>query len=188
MFSQRIIVIFTVLFLISLAFSASQVYSQEQPVTAKAAIQKAKKMVTKWSADAQLFEIHCPNIADDGGLKKGDVTSQWNLIYYSPKAKKVLTVVIVIPSGPEVKEISSFESTETFTQAIPADFIDSKQAIEEAKKNGFKHEGSTNVHLVYTTVKAINKAIFAWSILDDIDPTLTKYYTDALTGKFIGKE
>ena len=187
-FMRKLALVILLVSVVLLFFILPEVHCEEQGLTAKVAFQRAQKEALSWQKDAALFEVGSANISNDGSLKKGDVTSQWNLAFYSPATKKVLTVVVAIPTAPPLRDVSSFEGGSTFKQVLSADFIDSNQVVETAKKNGFKSEGSTSMYLTFTFIKSLKKSMHVWYIMDDIDPTLTKYYIDPKTGKFLGKE
>jgi hypothetical protein len=103
----------------SLAFGAG--------TTAKAGLAQAKESARKWKADVVLVQISTLSGNMEGTAEK------WSFLFHSTKAKKGYKVDVKDGKIDGTLEVSS-----SFTDSVDEDFIDSTQAMEEAKKKGLK--------------------------------------------------
>ena len=96
--------------------------------TARAALNDATETAKKWRPDAILTSISASAVDADG---KG---SSWLYGFYSPKAGNYL---IVTAKG---RSLDTLELGSGQKEAVPAEFLDSDQAMAEAAKAGLKSE------------------------------------------------
>ncbi len=115
----------------ALAFGLAPAPAFAEGATAKAWLAQAQQAANKWKADAALVYISTLAGNFDGTSKK------WGYMFYSAKAKQGYTVDIQ-----DGKIIETLEVNPWITDPVGGNFVDSSQAIEEAKKNGLKVKGN----------------------------------------------
>ncbi|MFZ1744733.1 MAG: hypothetical protein WAU17_02340, partial [Nitrospirales bacterium] len=118
-------ILFPLLTLIALSLCSSPAFAGGE--TAKAGLAQAQESATNWHADAALVQIITLSGNMDGTAEK------WSFLFHSPQAKKGYKVNVKDSKIDQMLEVSA-----SFTDVVDGDFIDSAQAMTEAKKKGLK--------------------------------------------------
>ncbi|MDH3309091.1 MAG: hypothetical protein OEM48_01285 [Gammaproteobacteria bacterium] len=119
----------TIFFIVAtLAFGFGQTAAFAAGATAKAWLAQAKQTAKKWQADAVLISINTLGADMDG------TSSKWGYMFYSPKTKKGYSVDFQGSKTVETLQVSAV----IITDSIGDDFMDSDNAMKEAKKHGLK--------------------------------------------------
>ena len=139
--------------------------------TAKAEFSQAQELARKWKADAALVQLSTLSGNMDGTAEK------WSFLFHSSQAKKGYKVDVKDGKIAQTIEVSS-----SFTDAVDGDFIDSAQAMAEAKKNGLKGKGRSMMTL-HTMLKGTKNQGAYWNIVGDLAEGKSTII-DAKTGKF----
>ena len=162
-------ILFPLLILIALLLGSSPVFAGGE--TAKAGLGQAQASAVKWQADAILVQIITVSGNMDGTAEK------WSFLFHSPQANKSYKV--------DVKDSKIDQTTEvapSFTDAVDGDFIDSAEAMAEAKKKGLKGKKRAMMTL-HAMLQGTKSQGAYWNIVSDQAEgrsTLIK----AETGKF----
>ena len=159
------------LFLTLVAFSLCSSPVFAAGATAKAGFSQAKELARKWKADAALVQLSTLSGNMDGTAEK------WSFLFHSPQAKKGYKVDVKDGKIAQTLEVSS-----SFTDAVDGDFIDSAQAMAEAKKNGLKGKGRSMMTLHIMLKGTKNQGPY-WNIVGDMAEGKSTII-DAKTGKF----
>jgi len=153
------------------AFSLCSSLAFGTGTTAKAGLAQAKESARKWKAETALVQISTLSGNMDGTAEK------WSFLFHSPQAKKGYKVDVKDGKIAQTLEVSS-----SFTDAVDGDFIDSAQAMAEAKKNGLKGKGRSMMTLHIMLKGTKNQGPY-WIIVGDMAEGKTTII-DAKTGKF----
>lgn len=140
-------------------------------MTAKSGLAQAQESAIKWQADAALVQI----ITESGNME--GTAEKWSYLFHSPQAKKCYKVPVKDSKIEQALEVSS-----SFTDAVNGDFIDSAQAITEAKKKGLKGKkrAMMTLHIMLQGTKTQD---MYWNIVSDM-PEGRSTLINAKTGKF----
>jgi len=150
--------------------------------TARAPLEQARTLAKEWQPDAVLTRIHTVVEADEDGTASG---FGWAYEFYSPKEEAWRKVAAHPQTGVTGRRTPSGKR-----HPIAGNFIDSSDAIKEAKKNGFT--ATTDIHMelrVITTESQLKPGSY-WCIgtSDDLSMNgLKGYCVDATTGKFTAR-
>jgi hypothetical protein len=125
----------------------------------------------KWKSDAVLVQILALSGNMDGTADK------WSFMFHSPKAKQGYRVDVKDGKINQTLEVSA-----SFTDSVDVDFIDSVQAIAEAKKEGLKVKGRSMMMLHIMLQGTKNQGAY-WNIVGDMAEGRSTLI-DAKTGKF----
>ncbi|MBA3964538.1 MAG: hypothetical protein H0X47_01965 [Nitrospirales bacterium] len=102
---------------------------------------------------------------------------KWSFLFHSAQGKKGYKVDVKDGKVAQAREVSS-----SFTDSIDADFIDSTQAMEEAKKKGIKGK-SRSMMTLHIMLQGTKTQDMYWNIVSDMAVgKSTLIY--AKTGKF----
>jgi hypothetical protein len=156
--------------------------------TAKAALDNAEAKAKQWHANAELIEVGADvddkGTADNGGGAPG---AGWSYTFRSPSAKKRL-LMNVYAGGFSTQETDlAPEDDASNPQALkplPVTFVDSDQAMAEARNNGFAGgTGRYTADLCDTSRGANMKESLCWIVMDDG----SFFYISATNGKLLKK-
>ena len=162
-------ILFPLLTLIALPLCLSTAFAGGE--TAKAGLGQAQASAVKWKADAVLVQI----ITVSGNME--GTAENWSFLFHSPQANTSYKVDVKGSKIDQTNEVSP-----SFTDAVAGDFIDSVQAMAEAKKKGLKgrRRAMMTLHVMLQGTKSEGPF---WNIVSDQAEgrsTLIK----AETGKF----
>jgi len=158
-------------FLTVVAFSLCSSLAYAAGATAKAGLAQAQESAMKWKTDAVLVQLSTLSGNMDGTAEK------WRFLFHSPQAKKGYKVDVKEGKIDQTLEVSSL-----FKDVLDADFIDSAQAMAEAKKNGLKGKGRSMMTLHIMLKGTKNQGPY-WNIVGDMAEGKSTII-DAKTGKF----
>jgi len=158
-------------FLTVVAFSLCSSLAFGAGTTAKAGLAQAQESAMKWKTDAVLVQLSTLSGNMDGTAEK------WSFLFHSPQAKKGYKVDVKEGKIDQTLEVSSI-----FKDVLDADFIDSAQAIAEAKKNGLKGKGRAMMTLHIMLKGTKNQGPY-WNIVGDMAEGKSTII-NAKTGKF----
>ena len=160
---------FSIMFVVGFSFCSSQVFAGG--TTAKAGFLQAQESARKWQADAVLVQIITVSGTMEGTAEK------WSYLFHSPQANKSYKVEVKDSKIDQAIEVSS-----NFTDAVDGDFIDSAQAMAEAKKKGLKgrHRAMMTLHVMLQGTKSEGPY---WNIVSD-QAEGRSTLINAKTGKF----
>ena len=154
---------------VAVIFCSSRTYAAS--MTAKAGLAQAQESARTWKADVALVQILSLSGSMDG------TAGMWSFLFHSPQAKKGYKVDVKGGMIDQTLEVSS-----SFTDAVDEDFIDSTQAMAEAKKKGLK--GKNKAMMTLHIMLKRNKSQGAyWNIVSD-RPEGRSTLIIAKTGKF----
>ncbi|HBP89129.1 MAG TPA: hypothetical protein DD706_15690 [Nitrospiraceae bacterium] len=156
---------------IVLAFSLCSSLVFAGGTTAKAGLAQAQESATKWQADAVLVQIITVSGTMDGTAEK------WSFLFDSPQAKKGYKVDVKDSKIDQTLEVSS-----SFTDAVDGDFIDSAEAMAEAKKKGLKGK-SRSMMTLHVMLQGTKSQGAYWNIVSD-QAEGRSTLINAKTGKF----
>lgn len=139
---------------------------------AKAGLSTARSAAAQWQPDARLVQVSTLS-GDDKGT-----ASSWTYLYHSPKAKRAYRLDV---SGGKVTR-SLEVSAGAITEPIPAAFVDSDEAMTEAKAKGLKTTGRSMLTL-HVMLKGTKQEGPYWNIVGDM-ASGTSSLINATTGKF----
>ncbi len=139
--------------------------------TAKAGLAQAQESAIKWHKDAALVQI----IIVSGNME--GTAEKWSFLFHSPQAKMGYKVDVKATKIDQTLEVLL-----SFTDVVDGDFIDSTQAMTEAKNKGLKGKSRAmmTLHVMLQGTKSEGPY---WNIVSDQvegRSTLIK----AETGKF----
>jgi hypothetical protein len=139
--------------------------------TAKAGLAQAQESAIKWQADASLVQITTVSGSMEGTAKK------WSFLFHSPQSKNSFKVDVKDSKIDQTLEVSS-----SFTDVVDGDFIDSAQAMAEAKKKGLKGKSRAmmTLHVMLQGTKSQGPY---WNIVSD-QAEGRSTLINAKTGKF----
>lgn len=150
--------------------------------TAKAPFDQVKKLAKKWQPDAVLTRIYTLVSADENGTASG---FGWAYEFYSPKKKAWRKVAAHPDTG-----VKGMRLPDGKRNPIGDNFIDSNDAIKEAKKNGFTARTDIKMELrVIGTERKLKRGAY-WCVGTMEDVTwngLKGYCMNAATGKFAAR-
>lgn len=175
----------SVALILALAVSTPEAASApaENRQTARAALDKAIAKAKAWKADAQLTVIATK--VDDKGQADNNAESAgdgWTYIFDSAAGKKSLSIQ-VYRGGLEALESEPVAAQMLGTKSLPQTFIDSDQAMAEARKNGFSAKGGSISMSLADQPRGLQES-FVWTVgIDDG----TVFYISAKSGKFLAK-
>lgn len=162
-------ILFPLLTLVALFLGSSPAFAGEE--TAKAKLGQAQALAVKWQADAVLVQIITVSGNMDGNAEK------WSFLFHSPQAKKSYKVDV---KGSKIDQTT--EVSPGFTDAVAGEFIDSDQAMAEAKKKGLK--GKTRAMMTLHAMLQGTKSEGAyWNLVSD-QAEGRSTLINAKTGKF----
>jgi len=141
----------------------------ENAGSAKAALAQATARAKQWQADAVLT-----NLSTLGANPDGTATT-WNYLFYSPKAEKWYTVTA------KGGKLETLEASMGLTDSV-GEFIDSDQAMQEAKKNGLKGKDKPIMGLAW--MGSTKDGAAYWTVGGGFGPGEVGVVLDAKTGKF----
>jgi len=159
-----------------LAFNLGQTPAFAADATAKAWLAQAQQTANKWKADAALVNISTLTASMDGTANK------WTYMFYSAKAKQGQTVDIQDGKIVETLEVSPY-----IKDPVGVGFVDSPQAMDEAKKNGLKVKGKPAMSLLVMG-QATKKPGAYWTVGGGYTPEGVSVMIDAKTGKFFTRQ
>jgi hypothetical protein len=142
--------------------------------TAKAGLAQAQEAAHKWKADATLVQVITFSGNVDGTAGK------WTYVFRSPEAKRGYQVAV--SDGKVVKELGVSAS---FTDSVDLGFVDSAQAVAEAKNNELVVKGELMMMLQVTLTNTKNEGTY-WNILGDRNAEMSMLI-NAKTGTFFRK-
>ncbi|MDR4484956.1 MAG: hypothetical protein R3B95_17415 [Nitrospirales bacterium] len=159
----------SIMFVVAFSFCSSQVFAGG--TTAKAGFSQAQESARKWQADAVLVQI----ITVSGNME--GTAEKWSYLFHSPQANKSYKVEVKDSKSDQALELSP-----SFTDAVAGDFIDSVQAMAEAKKKGLKgrHRAMMTLHVMLQGTKSEGPY---WNIVSD-QAEGRSTLINAKTGKF----
>ncbi len=137
--------------------------------TARALLPQAVEKAKAWNKDAVLTNLSTLTVNTDG------TSDSWTYAFFSPSSKKFLSVT---QNGSELKVI---KIPFGLKKPIGGKFIDSHQAITEAKKNGLKGNSLSMGLAVFGTKESV------WAVNGGHDSGDVSILIDATTGKFLRK-
>ena len=157
------------MFVVAFSLWSSQVFAGG--MTAKAGFSQAQESARKWQADAVLVQIITLSGTMEGTAEK------WSFLFHSPQANKSYKVDVKDSKVDQTLEVSP-----SFTDAVDGDFIDSIQAMAEAKKKGLKgrHRAMMTLHVILQGTKSEGPH---WNIVSD-QAEGRSTLINAKTGKF----
>ena len=141
---------------------------------AKAGLSKAQAAATQWKADAQLVQIS--TLAGDAS----GTASTWAYLFHSPSAKRGYRVDVADGGVARSVEVSSG----VFTESLSAEFVDSDQAMTEAKANGLKTTSGRSMQTLQVMLKGTKQHGPYWNIVGDMASD-TSTLINATTGTFL---
>lgn len=139
--------------------------------TAKSSLPTTVSLAKKWVSDAVLSSISSLEVNDDGSAK------WWIHSFYSPSTKRHLSITVK-PGRVDTTEVRT-----GFTKPIGGDFLDSDEAMAEAKKNGLKG----NDHSMGVNVLGTGPTVY-WTVTGGFEKGDVSVTLDAKSGKFIRKD
>lgn len=143
--------------------------------TAKAGLAQAQEAAHKWKADATLVQVITFSGNVDGTAGK------WTYVFHSPEAKRGYQVAV--SDGKIVQELGVSAS---FTDSVDLGFVDSAQAVVEAKNNELAVKGHLMMMLLVELKNTKNEGTY-WNILGDRNAEMS-LLINAKTGKFFRKK
>jgi hypothetical protein len=159
----------------TLSFAVGSTIALAAGATAKAGLEQAQQTATKWKADAALVNISTLAANMDGTAQK------WGYMFYSAKAKLGYTVDVRDGKIAETVEVGPYIS-----DPIGGNFVDSPQAMEEAKKEGLKVKGKPGMSLLIMGQATKTPGAY-WTVsgymAGEVSVTI-----DAKTGKFSARQ
>ncbi|MEO8325601.1 MAG: hypothetical protein ABI618_07110 [Nitrospirota bacterium] len=157
--------------MIVVAFSLCPSLALAGLTTAKTGFSQAQESAIKWQADATLVQIITVSGTMEGTAEK------WSFLFHSLQAKKGYKVDVKDGKVAQTLDVSS-----SFTDAVDGDFIDSAQAITEAKKKGLKGKSRAmmTLHIMLQGTKSQGAY---WNIVSD-QAEGRSTLINAKTGKF----
>ncbi len=159
-----------------LAFGLGPTSAFGAGATAKAGLAQAQQAANKWKADAVLV-----NISTLTGNMDGTAT-KWVYMFYSAKAKQGYTVDVQ-----DGKVIDTLEVTPHIKDPVGGNFVDSPQAMEEAKKNGFKVKGKPAMSLLVMGQATKTPGAY-WTVGGGYTAGEVNVLIEAKTGKFSARQ
>ncbi len=160
---------FSIMFVVAFSLCSSQVVAGG--MTAKAGFSQAQESARKWKADAVLVQIITVSGNMDG------IAEKWSFLFHSPQANKSYKVDVKDSKIDQTLEVSP-----SFIDAVDGGFIDSAQAMAEAKKKGLK--GKIRAMMTLQVMLQGTKSQGAyWNIVSD-QPEGRSTLINANTGKF----
>lgn len=160
----------------ALAFGLDTTPTFAAGAAAKAWLAQAQQAANKWKADAALVNISTLAANMDGTANK------WGYMFYSAKAKQGYTVDVQ-----DGKIIETLEVNPWITDPVGGDFVDSPQAMMEAKKNGLKVKGKGKPAMALMMMgQATKNPWTAWSVVV-YEKGGISILIDGKTGKFSSK-
>jgi len=153
------------------AFSLCSSLGFAAGATAKAWLVQAQESASTWKGDAVLVQLSTLSGNIEGTAEK------WSFLFHSPQAKKGYKVDVK-----DGKIALTIEVSSSFTDAVDGEFIDSAQAMAEAKKNGLKGKGRSMMTLNIMLKGTKNQGPY-WNIVGDMAEGKSTII-DAKTGKF----
>ena len=139
--------------------------------TAKAGLTQAQEVAHKWKTDAMLVQVITFSGNADGTAVK------WTYVFHSPEAKRGHQVVVS-----DGKIVSELDVSKSFTDSIDLNFIDSPQAIAEAKNSKLVIKGELMMMLHVILKNTKNEGAY-WNILGDREAEMSMLI-NAKTGEF----
>ena len=139
--------------------------------TAKAGLAQARESAKHWKADAILVQLSTLSGNMEGTAEK------WGYLFHSPQAKKGYRVDVKDGKIAQALEVSA-----SFTDAVEADFIDSVQAMVEAKKKGLKGKAQSMMTL-NVMLQGTKRQGPYWNIVGSLSEGRSALI-NAKTGKF----
>lgn len=167
-------IIFAIVLLVFFTVDSTRVLAKD--TTAKDGLVQAKQAAKKWQADAVLVNISTYTGNMDGTAGK------WAYMFYSSKAKKGYDVMMGKGKIIELLEVRGHIKT-----PVGNKFIDSSQAMAEAKKNGLKVKGKPSM-LLHIMGKAGKNSGVYWAVSGGFTPGEMRIVIDARTGKFFSRQ
>ncbi|WP_342350050.1 hypothetical protein [uncultured Nitrospira sp.] len=161
--------LFSIMIVLAFSLCSSLVLAGE--TTAKTGFSQAQESANKWQADATLVQIITVSGTMDGTAGK------WSFLFHSPQGKKGYKVDVKDGKVAQTLEVSS-----SFTDAVDGDFIDSAQAITEAKKKGLKGKSRAKMTL-HVMLRGTKSQGAYWNIVSD-QAEGRSTLINAKTGKF----
>lgn len=143
--------------------------------TAKLGLAQAQEIAIKWRADATLVQLLTFSGSTDGTADK------WTYVFHSPEAKRGYNVTVS-----DGKIVQALDVSASFTDSVDLDFIDSAQAIAEAKKKGLTVKGKSMMMLHIMLKNTKNQGEY-WNIVGDMKEGISMII-DAKTGKFFRQQ
>ncbi|MDH5739913.1 MAG: hypothetical protein OEY77_06265 [Nitrospira sp.] len=143
--------------------------------TAKAGLAQAQEAAHKWKPDATLVQVITLSGNVDGTAGK------WTYVFHSPEAKRGYQVAV--SNGKIVQELGVSVS---FTDPVDLEFVDSAQAVAEAKHNELVVKGDLMMMLLVELKNTKNEGTY-WNILGDMNAEMS-LLINAKTGKFFRKK
>jgi hypothetical protein len=158
-----------------LTFSLCQPLALAAGTTAKAGLAQAQESAMKWKADASLVQLLTLSCNTDGTADK------WTYVFHSPEAKRGYNVAVS-----DGKIVQTLDVSASFTDSVDLDFIDSAQAIAEAKKKGLTVKGKSMM-MLHVMLKGTKNQGEYWNIVGDMKEGISMII-DAKTGKFFKQQ
>jgi len=150
--------------------------------TAREYAEQMTELAVGWEADAVLTQIGAWMVYRDGTADLGH--QGWFYTFYSPKTKQWRLFQLGV-AGFVQRDVPSAPST-----PIPAEFLDSDEAMAYAIKGGYKPQEENLMLLGGYQAKRIPEGIY-WTVgraEQRTGPSSAKgYLIDALTGKLVGR-
>lgn len=162
-------ILFPLLTLIALLLCLSPAFAGGE--TAKTGLGQAQASAVKWQADAVLVQI----ITVSGNME--GTAEKWSFLFHSPQAKKSYKVDVKNSKIDQTLEVSP-----SFTDAVDGDFMDSIQAMAEAKKKGLKGKSRAMMTL-HVMLQGTKSQGAYWNIVSD-QAEGRSTLINAKTGKF----
>jgi hypothetical protein len=150
--------------------------------TAKAPFDQVRKLAREWQPDAVLTRIYTVINADEDGTAS---VFGWAYEFYSPNKEAWHKVAAHPDTGAKGMRLPSGKRS-----SIEDNFIDSSDAIKEARKNGFTAQTDINMELRVIGTESQLKPGAYWCVGTTENVTMTGlkgYCIDAATGKFAAR-
>lgn len=160
--------VFVVCFVVSPATAADG--------TARAWLEQAQQAAVKWNSDAVLVNISTLNAGMNGTAKK------WMYMFYSARAKQGYTIDIQ-----DGRITGTLEVRPYINDPVGKDFVDSPQAMEEAKKNGLKVRENKAMSLLVMG-QATKTPGISWTVGGGYMPGEVNVIVNARTGKLFTRQ
>jgi len=140
--------------------------------TARAGLAAAAASAKKWQSDAALVSVS--TLAADASGR----AAKWDYLFHSPKATQGYSVEI---KGGKIA--GTLEVRPHVKDPVGQEFVDSGQAMAEAKKNGLVLKGKAAMSLIVMG-QATAKPGPYWSVVGGYDTNDVSVVLEGRTGKF----
>lgn len=158
--------------ILALHAGVTEVSNAQEAESARRAVAKLTARAQQWQQDAVLTNLSTLEATEDGTAKA------WSSIFYSPVAKKWLTVTA---SG---AKLDALEVSQGLTDPI-GEFVDSDHAMQVAKENGLTPGKETMMGLAWMGAK---DGLACWTVGGGFEPGSVAVVLDAKSGDLITKQ